>query len=88
VPFSTSGSYRSHSLLLSLIYNLSASAATASGDADVPGWLGDPGDGHLSGSAAAASPAATSGGTRRTRLIDTAGRQELGRASVRPFFMG
>ena len=68
--FDLHGRLRSHSLLLSLIYNFSASgsasaaaaaaaaAASAACDADVPGRLGDPGDGRLSGSAAAAAAAA------------------------------
>jgi len=37
----------------------SSAASAASGDADVPGWLGDPGDRHLPGSAASASAAAS-----------------------------
>jgi hypothetical protein len=53
---------------LQLLLAASASAATAaapaasaatSGDADVPGWLGDSGDGRMSGSAASASAAAS-----------------------------
>ena len=40
-------------------------ASAASGDADVPGRIGDPGDGHLSGAAAAAA-AAASGARART----------------------
>jgi len=34
----------------------------------VPGWIGDPGDGHLPGAAASASPAAASGAAWRARL--------------------
>ena len=41
----------------------SASAAS-SGDADLPGRLGDPGDGHLSAAAAAAASAAAGAGAR------------------------
>ena len=39
-----------------------AASAAASGDADLPGRLGDPGDGRLSAAAAAAAPAAASAG--------------------------
>ena len=43
----------------------SATAAAAAGDADLPGRIGDPGDGRLPGSAASATAAARSGaGTR------------------------
>src|SRR6185369_12231216 len=42
----------------------SAASAAASGDADVPGRHGDPGNGHLPGSAASAS-AATAGARAR-----------------------
>src|SRR5690348_11516001 len=45
----------------------SSAASAASGDADVPGWLGDPGDGYVPGTAAAASAAAC--GARRTRQL-------------------
>ena len=43
-----------------------AAAAATSGDADLPGRFGDPGDGHLP--AAAAAPAAAAGAG--TRLIE------------------
>ena len=41
----------------------SAASAATSGDADLPGRLGDPGDGHLSASASAAAAAAAAAGT-------------------------
>jgi len=53
----------------------SASAAT-SGDADVPGWVGDPGDGRMSGSAASAS-AATTGARARLSSARKDDRPEL-----------
>jgi len=43
-----------------------AAASAASGDADVPGWFGDLGNGHLSGSAASASAAASGARARLT----------------------
>src|SRR5947208_12647980 len=46
----------------------SATAAARPGDADVPGWLGDPGDEHLP-AAATSAPAAAAGPARRTREI-------------------
>ena len=44
-----------------------AASAAAAGDADLPGRLGDPGDGHLSAAASAAAAAAASAGAG-TRL--------------------
>ena len=80
VRFDLDGRLRTHSLLLSLIYNFAraaaaasaaasaaSAAAAASGDADVPGRLGDPGDGRLSGSAASAAAAAAGARARLTR---------------------
>ena len=77
VPIDFSTRLKSHSMLASLIYNFGAPAAAAaataaaaaasaatSGDADVPGRLGDPGDGRLPGAAAAAAAAAAGAGTR------------------------
>ena len=62
------GHWRSHSLLASFTYNFysppppppppPAAASAASGDADVPGRIGDPGDRGMPGSAASASAAA------------------------------
>ena len=83
---SLKGHWRSHSLLASLTYNFyspppppppppPAAASAASGDADVPGRLGDPGDRGLPGSAASASAAAAGA---RARLSDQA--QEKGRS--------
>ena len=45
---------------------VSAAASAATGDADVPGWLGDPGDGRMSASTSAAS-ASAGAGTRLRR---------------------
>ncbi len=71
IDFSAKSRFRSHSLLASLIYNFwappAASAATAASsaasaascDADVPGWFGDPGNGCVPGSAAAAAAASS-----------------------------
>ena len=69
--------FKSHNLLATLTYNFgepppppppppppAAASAAATGDADVPGRLGDPGDGRLSAAAAAAAAAAGA----RTRL--------------------
>src|SRR6185503_17460560 len=47
---------------LQLLLACAAAASAASGDADVPGRLGDPGDGYLPGASAAAAAAAS--GTR------------------------
>ncbi len=74
----TNAHYRSHSLMLSLVYNFAAppsaasasasasasAAACRSGDADLPGRIGDPGDGHLPGSAASASASGLRRGER------------------------
>ncbi len=45
-----------------------AASAATSGDADLPGRLGDPGDGHLSAAAASAAAAAAGAGTRVTQI--------------------
>ena len=60
-------------------------ASAASGDADVPGWLGDPGDGHVPGTAASASAAATGA---RARLLSgrTAKKYRLGPSPGPVFF--
>ncbi|MEO7602406.1 MAG: hypothetical protein ABIS39_03965, partial [Sphingomicrobium sp.] len=42
----------------------SAAAAASSGNAELPGRLGDPGDGDVPGSATAATAAAAGAGTR------------------------
>ena len=42
-----------------------AASAAAAGDADVPGWIGDPGDGRLPGAAAASTAAAAGAGARQ-----------------------
>ena len=47
-----------------------SAASAASGDADVPGWIGDPGDRHLPGAAASAS--ATTTGARARPLSGNA----------------
>ena len=47
----------------------SASAASASGYPDLPGRIGDPGDGHLPAAASAATAASASAGAR-ARLIE------------------
>ena len=48
-----------------------ASAAASTGDADVPGWVGDRGDGHMPG--AAASATATGTGARARILAGEKG---------------
>ena len=72
-PISADGRWRSHSLLASLISASGrgsrssaapAASSAASGDADLPGRVGDPGNRSLPGSAASAAPAATGAGTR------------------------
>ena len=88
--FDLDGKWRSHSIMASVIYNFWApasasataatsatSAAAASGDADVSGWLGDPGDGHLSGPTATAS-AASAGA--RARISGRNGKEVPARA--------
>ena len=56
-------------------------ASAASGDADVPGRFGDPGDGHLPGAAASAAAAASGAGARLLTIdLDTT----LARATSRP----
>ncbi|QNN67022.1 outer membrane beta-barrel protein [Sphingomonas lutea] len=87
--------FRSHSLLASLIYNFASApppppprrlrpaASAASGDADVPGRYGDPGDGRLPGSAASASAAAAGAGTRS---VSTAKRNTGSGTSPGPVF--
>ena len=62
-----------------------ASAASSAGDADVPGRLGDPGNGHLPGSAASASAAATGAGTRS--LSGLQGKETPARAIARAGFL-
>jgi hypothetical protein len=51
----------------------SAASAATSGDADVPGRVGDPGDGRMSGSAAAASAAAAGARARLSSVRKTTG---------------
>ena len=48
-----------------------ATSAAASVDADVPGWLGDPGDRRVSGAAAAASAATSGTGAGPLRAVIT-----------------
>jgi len=60
-------------------------STAASGNADLPGWLGDPGDGHLPGTAT--SSASTAGGTRRAGLITAAAAAtKIGAGFGPPFF--
>ena len=77
--------FSSHSLLLSLelqfrgsatsaaapAASASAASAATSGDADVPGWFGNPGNGHLPGAAASAATAASGAGTRLLSIEPT-----------------
>ena len=85
VGYDGRSSFQSHSIMASVIYNFrslaaaAASAATASatsaaatGDADVPGRLGDPGDRRLPGAAASASAAATGARARIREGLATA----------------
>ena len=79
--FDLQGRLRTHSLLAERDLQLRGSAAAASaasasasaasaassGDADVPGWFGDPGDGYVSGSAASAAAAAAGARARLTK---------------------
>ena len=46
----------------------SAASAAATGDADLPGRLGDPGDGYVPGTAASAASAAAGARARPVRL--------------------
>ena len=83
--------------MASLIYNFyvaaaaaasaaaSAASAAASGDADVPGRLGDPGDGHLPGAAASAS-AAAAGARARSKRHALAKKYRSGRMPGPVFF--
>ena len=85
---SVSSRFRSHSVLASLIYNYAEAssaastastasapaASAASGDADVPGRLGDPGDGRVPDAAATAASAAAGA---RARLLGARARQIL-----------
>ena len=50
-----------------------AAAAAASGDADLPGWLGDPGDRHLPAAAATAAAATAAAGTGTRLILSTQG---------------
>ena len=61
-----------------------SAASAASGDADVPGWIGDPGDGYLPGSAASASAAAS--GARARPLSGTRAKKYRPGRSPGPVF--
>ena len=92
--FDASAKFHSHSLLLGLTYNFAppppppppppSAASAASGDADMPGRVGDRSDGDLPGTASAS--AATSGDAGRTRPVKAASRKGSGarRATVSP----
>jgi opacity protein-like surface antigen len=79
VTFNNSSKFTSNSILASLVYNFggasappaspaaAASASGSTGDADLPGWIGDPGDQRLPGASASASSAA--GRARRARPV-------------------
>ena len=58
---------RSSASAASAAASAASASAASSGDADVPGRFGDPGDGRLSGSAASASAAATGARARPKR---------------------
>ena len=91
IPFELKGRWRSHSIMASVLYNFwrrrrlrhlrrrPLRPAAASGDADVPGRLGDPGDRRLPGTAASASAAAT--GARARPLSGSQGKEIPVRAS-------
>src|SRR5687767_1667884 len=53
-----------------------SAASAASGDADVPGRLGDPGNGRVPGSAAAAAAAAAGA---RARVSDSVSQADVGK---------